>query len=156
VVPGDAAGDRDGLAAAVREHAASRLPDYMVPAAVVVLDTLPLTPSGKLDRAGLPAPGYVVAVAGREPATAAEELLCGLFAGVLGLERTGPDDDFFALGGHSLLAVRLVNRIRSVLGAEIPVRAVFDTPTPAGLANQIENQEPVRPRLRPRRMSEEP
>jgi amino acid adenylation domain-containing protein len=149
-------GDHDGLAAAAREHAAARLPEHMVPAAVVVLAALPLTPSGKLDRAGLPAPGYAAAATGREPATVAEELLCGLFAGVLGLERTGPDDDFFALGGHSLLAVRLVNRIRSALGTEIPVRAVFDTPTPAGLASHVENQEPSRPRLRPRRMSEEP
>jgi acyl-coenzyme A synthetase/AMP-(fatty) acid ligase/acyl carrier protein len=157
IIPADSGGDgdRDGLAAAAREHAAARLPEHMVPSAVVILDALPLTPSGKLDKAVLPAPGYTAAAAGREPATVAEELLCGLFADVLKLERTGPDDDFFALGGHSLLAVRLVNRIRSVLGAEIPVRAVFDTPTPAGLANQVENQKPARPPLRPRRIGEE-
>jgi acyl-coenzyme A synthetase/AMP-(fatty) acid ligase/acyl carrier protein len=153
--PGDSGdGDRDELAAAVREHTAARLPEYMLPSAVVVLEALPLTPSGKLDRAALPAPEYAAAV-GREPATVAEEILCAAFAGVLGLERVGPDDDFFALGGHSLLAVRLVNRIRSVLGVEIPIGAVFDTPTPVGLANQVESPNPARPRLRPRRLKEE-
>jgi acyl carrier protein len=149
-------GDGDGLVAAVREHAAARLPEYMIPAALVILEALPLTPSGKLDKAALPAPDQVgTAAGGREPTTVAEELLCAAFAGVLGAESVGPDDDFFALGGHSLLAVRLVNRIRSVLGVEIPVGAVFDTPTPAGLANQVENQKPARAPLRPRRIKEE-
>jgi pristinamycin I synthase-3/4 len=81
--------------------------------------------------------------------------MCGLFAAVLGIPAVSPDDDFFALGGHSLLAVRLASRIRAALGAEIPVRAIFETPTPAAMANHVDHQKPARPPLRPRRMREE-
>jgi acyl carrier protein len=160
IVPASGGGDTDpdsALAAGVRDFAAARLPGHMVPAAVVVLDALPLTANGKLDRRALPAPDYAAraAAAGRGPSNVREELLCEAFAQVLGLDSVGVDDDFFELGGHSLLAVRLVSRIRVLMGAEIEIRALFETPTVAGLASQVENQKPARPALRPMRGQEE-
>jgi thioesterase domain-containing protein len=124
-----------GLAAAVREHVAGRLPEYMVPSAVTVLGSLPLTPNGKLDRAALPAPDHAGPASDAKPRSAQEEVLCWVFEQVLGVNRVGPEDSFFALGGHSLLAVQAVAMMRQY-GIDISVRALFAAPTPAALAGQ--------------------
>ncbi|MFD0417054.1 amino acid adenylation domain-containing protein [Streptomyces sp. NPDC127108] len=125
------------LTAALREHLRERLPDYMLPSAIVLLERLPLTVNGKLDRAALPAP-VVEAQSARAARTEREEVLCALFAEILGVEGIGIDDDFFALGGHSLLATRLAARVRTRLGAELTIRALFEHPTVAGLAAHLD------------------
>ena len=132
IVPAGGAATSD-LPAALRDYLTARLPDYMVPAAVTMLDTLPLTANGKLDRQALPAPGQLTRAATRAPATPREQLLCETFAQILGLPSVGPDDNFFALGGHSLLIVSLVERLREH-GIPVDIQALFQTPTPAGLA----------------------
>ncbi|HEX6355794.1 non-ribosomal peptide synthase/polyketide synthase [Actinophytocola sp.] len=135
-------------AAELRGHTAERVPEHMVPAAFMLLDALPMTPTGKLDRAALPAPDLGGPVTGREPRTATEEILCGLFADILGVPRIGIDDGFFELGGHSLLAARLISRVRTVLGAELSLRSLFATPTVAGIAGKLDTASD-RPVLRP-------
>jgi nonribosomal peptide synthetase DhbF len=135
--------------AALRGAVALALPDYMVPAAVVVLDRLPLTTSGKLDRRALPAPEFGAEPGGLAPSSATEKALCELFAQVLGLDRVGPQDSFFDLGGHSLLATRLISRVRSALGAELPIRALFENPTAALLAKLLAAAGGAQPALVP-------
>ncbi|WP_256714764.1 non-ribosomal peptide synthase/polyketide synthase [Mycobacterium colombiense] len=122
--------------AELRIRLAERLPDFMVPAAVVVIDALPLTPNGKLDTRALPAPGYQNA-GYRAAAGPVEEILAGMFAEVLGLERVGVDESFFDLGGDSLLAMRLIAKVETGLDADLSVRTVFEAPTVAQLALRI-------------------
>ncbi|WP_227983805.1 non-ribosomal peptide synthetase [Nocardia spumae] len=121
------------LAAAVRRFVGGRLPGFMVPSVVVVLEEFPLTVSGKLDRGALPDPVFVSGVGFRAPGDELERVLVGLFGEVLGVSGVGVDDSFFDLGGQSLLVTRLVGRIRSVLGVEVPIVVVFEAPTVAEL-----------------------
>ncbi|MEU8625017.1 amino acid adenylation domain-containing protein [Streptomyces sp. NPDC048669] len=120
------------------------LPAYMVPSAFVLIGALPLTLNGKVDRAALPEPAHHAPLPGRAARTVREEILCGLFADVLGLDGAGPDDNFFTLGGHSLLATRLAARIRTALAVEVQVKAVFEHPTPAALAATLDGAEQAR------------
>ncbi|MFL6289705.1 MAG: amino acid adenylation domain-containing protein, partial [Thermoanaerobaculia bacterium] len=119
-----------------------RLPAYMVPASFVFLDALPLTPNGKVDRKALAgrAPGRVDRdVTPDAPRTAAEELIAGIWQDVLKIGRVGAHDNFFSLGGHSLLATQLVSRVRELFRADLPLRALFEAPTVAGLAARVES-----------------
>ncbi|MFE3323196.1 amino acid adenylation domain-containing protein, partial [Nocardia sp. NPDC059195] len=139
--------------AVVREAVASRLPEYMVPSAVVVLDNLPLTMNGKLDKQALPAPDHADREEYRAPSTPAEETLASIYAQVLGVDRVSVDDSFFDLGGHSLLAMRVVAAIHEAFGVEIEVRALFQTPTVAKLAESVgagsSRRDPLVPMVRP-------
>jgi amino acid adenylation domain-containing protein len=147
----------DGVdAAGLRTHLLAHLPDYMVPAAFVFMDALPLTRHGKVDRRALPEPdaGALAGAGYLAPRTPTEELLAALWAELLGAARVGVDDGFFELGGHSLLATRVASRVRDTLGVELPVRAVFEHPTLAALAAEVDRlrrtaQGVEAPRIRP-------
>ncbi|MBE1467375.1 non-ribosomal peptide synthetase [Kibdelosporangium phytohabitans] len=123
----------------LRAALAAQVPDYMIPAAIVVVDRLPLTPNGKLDQQALPEPPDATPVTARAPRSPREDLLCKLFAETLGLPRVGIDDSFFTLGGHSLLAGGLIARIRAVFGVQLPIRRLFESPTVAGLAAHLDS-----------------
>src|SRR6202008_648913 len=123
--------------AGVRSALAERLPAYMVPAALVVIEALPLTVNGKLDARALPAPEYQDVDRYRAPANAVEEILAGIYAQVLGIERVGVDDSFFDLGGDSLLAMRVIAAVNTDLDAGLAVRTLFEAPTVAQLVPRI-------------------
>jgi amino acid adenylation domain-containing protein len=131
------------LVSQLRNFLKERLPEYMVPSAFVLLEALPIAPSGKVDRKALPAPdlsqlqpeGTFVT-----PSTPVEEVLAGIWAEVLSLEKVGVRDNFFELGGHSLLATRVISQVRQVFKLEIPLRRLFESPTVAELAKDIETK----------------
>ncbi len=131
--------------AALREHLKARLPGYMVPAAFVAVDRLPLTVNGKLDTRALPAAAVVTDEHSRPPGTEVEATLCDLFAALLGAPRIGVDDNFFDLGGNSLLAIRLISRARAALGASLSIRDLFEAPTVAALASRTDRPNAAAP-----------
>src|SRR6185369_1921418 len=146
----------DAQASELREYLKERLPDYMVPAFLVHLDEIPLTPHGKIDRRALPEPESVFAeeTEYQQPRTPTEELLSELWASVLRVSRVGINDNFFALGGHSLLAIQLISRIREAFGVELPLRELFERRNVAELAQSVDdliraNHELVIPPLHP-------
>jgi amino acid adenylation domain-containing protein len=147
VVPeGTAPGSAD-----LRRFLQQRLPDFMVPSAFMVMETLPLSPTGKVDRRGLPAPGEARPDLGQAfvpPRDSIEEAVAGIWATMLRVDRVGVHDDFFALGGHSLLATQVVSRILAELEVELPLRAIFETPTVASLASLVASARSSRASLR--------
>jgi amino acid adenylation domain-containing protein/non-ribosomal peptide synthase protein (TIGR01720 family) len=124
----------------LRRRAQERLPDYMVPASIMVIDKVPLTGNGKVDRRALPVPAapHDLDVAHVDPRTGEEEILASVFAELLGAERVGVHESFFDLGGHSLLATQVVSRIRTVFGVDLPLRTLFEAPTVAGLGAAVQ------------------
>ena len=135
----------------LRAFLQEKLPEYMMPAAYVFLDALPLTPNGKVNRKALPAPEGGRSALGQAyegPHTRTEEILAEKWSAVLGIERIGIHDNFFELGGHSLLATQVVSRIRQAFEVDLPLRALFETPTVAGLAEAIERSREARLGLR--------
>ncbi|MEI7865987.1 MAG: thioesterase domain-containing protein, partial [Chthoniobacterales bacterium] len=132
-------------AAVLRQRLSQSLPEYMIPAAFMQLEALPLTSSGKLDRKALPDPEISGDSAYVPPETASEILLCRLFAELTGAKEVSVDDNFFSLGGHSLLAMRLVARLREARGVSLPLRALFESPTPRALAERLDEVDGDRP-----------
>ncbi|ADO68947.1 non-ribosomal peptide synthetase [Stigmatella aurantiaca] len=124
----------------LRKRAQDQLPDYMVPASIMVIDAIPMTGNGKVDRRALPVPAAPqgLETAYVEPRTGEEEILVSIFAELLGAERVGVHESFFDLGGHSLLATQVVSRARAVFGVDVPLRTLFDSPTVAGLAAAVQ------------------
>ncbi|MBB2940136.1 nonribosomal peptide synthetase CepC [Amycolatopsis bartoniae] len=127
----------DAGAEEIRRQLALVLPAYMVPLAVIALPGLPVTPHGKVDRRALPAPDLAGHVPEKAPESETEKVLCSLFAEILGIDQVGVDDAFHDLGGSSALAMRLIARIREELGADLPIRQLFSSPTPAGVARAL-------------------
>lgn len=121
----------------LRSLLASKLPEYMVPSAIMQLESLPLTKNGKIDLAALPSPDHAAAKAGRSPRNATEQQLFEIWREVLRIDNFGVEDNFFDLGGHSLLATQVISRVRSAFRVQLPLRSLFDAPTVAGLANEI-------------------
>jgi amino acid adenylation domain-containing protein len=138
VVPKAAPGP---TAAELRDHLKSKLPEYMLPSAFVPLDALPLTPNGKVDRKALPLPDGGESRLTKDfvsPRAPTEEIIAGIFREILGVDEVSIDDNFFELGGHSLLAARIISRLRNAFHLELPLRVIFESPTPAGLADSVE------------------
>src|SRR5262249_29696477 len=148
-------GERE-LGRELLEYLKERLPEYMAPVAIIGLEALPLTPNGKLDRKALPEPELISAADWRAPRNPEEEILCSLFAEVLGAERVGLDDDFFELGGHSLMAVMLVSRVSSTMGVELDIGALFESPSVGQLSGRLREagggRAPLAPQKRPERL----
>lgn len=141
IVP-DADGNLD--LAEIRTYAGGSLPGYMIPSAIMMMSELPLTPNGKINRKVLPAPDFNLLVSERVARNPQEEILCDLFAEVLSIARIGIDDNFFEIGGHSLLASRLMGRIRETLGVELGIGKLFESPTVAELAKQLDSTQSAR------------
>ncbi|HEY2912020.1 MAG TPA: amino acid adenylation domain-containing protein, partial [Candidatus Angelobacter sp.] len=134
---------RKKLISELRSSLLQRLPEYMVPSFYVPLNKLPLTPNGKVDRRALPAPDFESEEPNQSysaPRTFEEEILCGIVSSVLNRQRIGIDDNFFEMGGHSLLATQVVSRVRSAFNIEMPLRAIFESPTVSGMAEQVKRE----------------
>ncbi|QOV99885.1 non-ribosomal peptide synthetase [Rhodococcus pyridinivorans] len=151
-----AGADPADLSSRLVAHLRAQLPDYMVPAGVQIIDSVPMTVNGKLDTRALPEPQTATGLGGRAPRTETERALCAVFADVLGIDEVGADDDFFELGGHSMIAMRIVGRIRSELGVDVTIRDLFEARSVEELARRIPGAAaalpPVTARTRPDRV----